>query len=72
MVLYKNYSPERYPKCINCDASEVSRYTDIPDDYDEPMGVAVTFLDRYNPDRESVWDGNVCLLSPFPHGGGPE
>jgi hypothetical protein len=26
----------------------------------------------YNPDRESVWDGNVCLLRPFPHGGGPE
>jgi hypothetical protein len=26
----------------------------------------------YNPDRERVWDGNVCLLKPFPHGGGPE
>ena len=25
----------------------------------------------YNPDRHSVWDGNVSLLKPYPHGGEP-
>lgn len=26
----------------------------------------------YNPDRASAWDGNRCLLKPYPHGGHQE
>lgn len=48
MILYRNYSPEAYPKYDNYDAIEVSKVSDIPCDYDGVMGVPITFLDKYN------------------------
>jgi hypothetical protein len=65
LVLYRNYSPANYPKYENYDAIEVSRYTDIPDNYDEPMGVAVTFLDHYNPDQFEILGSSRTLASPM-------
>jgi hypothetical protein len=32
----------------------VSRYKDIPGDYDGVMGVPVTFLDYYNPEQFQI------------------
>ena len=49
LILYKNYSPEEYPKYDNFDAINVGKYSEIPLDYDGIMGVPVTFLDKYNP-----------------------
>lgn len=54
LILYKQYSPEEYPKYDNYDAIEVSPYTDIPIDYDGVMGVPITFLDKYNPDQFEI------------------
>ncbi len=54
LILYKKYSPEEYPKYDNYDAIEVSRYSDIPMDYDGVMGVPVTFLDKYNPEQFEI------------------
>ena len=54
LVLYKQYSRKEYPKYKNYDAIEVSKYTDIPVDYDGPMGVPVTFLDHHNPEQFEV------------------
>ena len=54
MFLFRNYSPEKYPKYDNYDAIEVNKATDIPCDYDGVMGVPITFLDKYNPDQFEI------------------
>lgn len=54
ITLYKRYSPDEYPHYDNYDAVEVSRYSDIPYDYDGAMGVPITFLDKYNPDQFEI------------------
>jgi hypothetical protein len=78
LVLYKRYSRKEYPKYKNGDAIEVSKYTDIPCDYDAPMGVPVTFLDHYNPEQFEILGSSRTLSKPmsgiaqkgsFPQGG---
>lgn len=54
LTLYKHYTPEEYPRYVNYDAIEVSRFSDIPCDYDGEMGVPITFLDKYNPEQFEV------------------
>jgi len=54
LTLYKKYTPKEYPKYDNYDAIEVSRYSDIPMDYDSVMGVPITFLSQYNPDQFEI------------------
>lgn len=57
LPLWKNYTPEEYPKYDNYDAINVDKVTDIPCDYDGIMGVPITFLDKYNPEQFEV----VCF-----------
>lgn len=64
LILYKNYSPEEYPKYDNYEAINVNKVADIPCDYEGVMGVPITFLDKFNPDQfeiigatESEWKG---------------
>lgn len=67
IILYKNYSPESYPKYENYDAINVDVTADIPLDYYGIMGVPVTFLDKYNPDQfEIIWQasGNTRACAP--------
>ncbi len=54
LILYKQYSPEEYPKYDNYDAIEVSKTKEIPIDWDGVMGVPITFLDKYNPDQFEI------------------
>ena len=54
LPLYKAYSPEEYPRYVNFDAIEVSKTSDIPIDYEGPMGVPITFMDKYNPDQFEI------------------
>lgn len=54
LTLYKNYTPEEYPRYVNYDAIEVSKTAEIPCDYDGEMGVPITFLDKYNPDQFEI------------------
>ena len=54
IILFRNYSPENYPKYDNYDAIEVSKTADIPCDYFGVMGVPITFLDKYNPDQFEI------------------
>ncbi len=61
MILFRNYSPEAYPRYCNFDAIEVSRTEDIPCDYDGPMGVPITFLDKYNPDQFEIVGVSLVL-----------
>ena len=54
LILYKNYSAEKYPKYDNYDAIEISKNADIPCDYFGVMGVPITFMDRHNPDQFEI------------------
>ena len=54
LLLYKNFTPEEYPKYDNFDAINVDNVSEIPCDYDGIMGVPITFLDKYNPDQFEI------------------
>lgn len=51
LFLYKKYTAAEYPTYVNYDAIDVTRYKDIPCDYDGVMGVPITLLDYLNPDQ---------------------
>ena len=57
LIPYKNYTPEEYPKYDNYDAINVDRTSDIPLNYEDKMGVPITFLDKYNPEQFEIIDG---------------
>lgn len=52
--LYKKYNPQEFPKYDNYDAINVDKTADIPYDYYEPMGVPITFLDKYSPEQFEI------------------
>lgn len=54
LILYKQYSPQEYPKYDNYDAIEVSKTKDIPMDYRGVMGVPITFMDKYSPEQFEI------------------
>ncbi len=54
LILYKQYSPEEYPKYDNYDGIEVSKTADIPEDYEGEMGVPISFLDKHNPEQFEI------------------
>jgi len=51
MILWKKYSSAEYIKYDNLDAIEVSKVSEIPEDYFGMMGVPDTFLEKYNPEQ---------------------
>ena len=65
IILYKEYSPEEYPRYVNYDAIEVSKTAGIPYDYDGEMGVPITFLDKYNPDQFEIIGSSRMLGKPI-------
>lgn len=54
LMLYKNYTPNEYPKYDNYNAINVDKTKDIPDNFDGAMGVPITFLDKYNPEQFEI------------------
>jgi len=54
LILYKQYSPEEYPKYDNYDAIDVSKTNEIPIDYTGAMGVPITFMNKYNPEQLEI------------------
>jgi len=69
LALYKNYSPEEYPKYDNYDAINVDATKDIPIDYADAMGVPITFLDKYNPEQfEILGQMATTKIDEFNHG----
>ncbi len=62
IILYKNYTPEEYPKYENFDAINVNRNEDIPADFDGIMGVPITFMDKYNPDQFEILGVGIAGL----------
>ena len=54
LITVAEYDPTKHPTFDNYKAVEVSRYKDIPKDYDGVMGVPVTFLEYYNPEQFEI------------------
>lgn len=54
MVLFREYTPEKYPTYDNYCAINVDRTVDIPCDYYGIMGVPITFLSQYNPEQFEI------------------
>jgi hypothetical protein len=52
--LYKQYTPEEFPKYDNYDAIEVSKVCNIPKDYEHTMGVPISFLGKFNPEQFEI------------------
>ena len=52
--LYKKYYNDEYPKYDNYDAIECSKVCDIPMDYDDVIGVPITFLNKYCPEQFEI------------------
>jgi hypothetical protein len=63
--LHATYSPDSYPKYANFNAIDVGRTADIPSDYDGPMGVPISFLDKYNPDQFDIIGSSRTLARPM-------
>jgi len=68
LALYATYSPEKYPTYDNYDAIDVSKTKDIPADYYGPMGVPITFLDKYNPEQFEIlgWTRGIDEFDAYP------
>ena len=62
LILYKNYTPEDYPKYENFDAINVDITKDIPIDYAGMMGVPITFMDKYNPEQFEIIGVGIANL----------
>tara|TARA_B100001123_G_C15237941_1_gene997930 strand:- start:250 stop:1272 length:1023 start_codon:yes stop_codon:yes gene_type:complete len=54
LILYKQYNPKEYLKYDNFDAINVGKTKEIPLDYEELMGVPITFMDKYNPTQFEI------------------
>jgi hypothetical protein len=65
ITLYKQYTPEEYPRYVNYDAIEVSKTAEIPYDYDGEMGVPITFLDKYNPEQFEIIGSSRLIGKPM-------
>jgi hypothetical protein len=52
--LYTTYGAKAFPQYDNYEAIEVSRFKEIPCDYDGVMGVPLTFLEKYNPEQFEI------------------
>jgi len=54
LILWKQYTPEEYPNFDNYQGINVNKVSEIPVDYDEIMGVPITYLDKHNPDQFEI------------------
>jgi len=75
LILYKTFTSEDYPKFDNYEAIEVSKVADIPVDYDDVMGVPITFLNKYNPEQFEIVGliaGNIKGLAGIPSASGKD
>lgn len=54
MVLYKKYDPELYPSYDNFNAINVGTTSEIPYDYNNVMGVPISYLDKYCPEQFEI------------------
>lgn len=65
LILFREYSPEKYPKYDGTDIINVDKVCDIPIDYDGIMGVPITFTTQYCPSQfEIIGLDRYCEYNP--------
>ena len=69
LILTKKYSAELYPFYDNYRAIHVPKVKDIPCDYYEPMGVPITYLEKYNPEQFELIEIRRGKRNPLYKGG---
>ena len=62
MLLWKQYSEERYPRYVNYNGIDVAKTEDIPCDYFGNMGVPITFMSQYNPEQFEIVGASAAGL----------
>ena len=73
LVCVEKYSPEKYPAYANYpNAVEVGKIANIPVDYYGEMGVAITILDKFNPDQFEIVGGSRWLATKMADMGWPK
>ena len=62
LSLFRSHGCGQYPTYVNYDAIEVSRYSEIPIDYNGEMGLPVTALAKLSPDQFEIigFSGNLA------------
>lgn len=62
---HKEIRENGYPKYDNYDAIDVAFTDSIPNDYNDAMGVPITFLDKFNPEQFEILDaiGRYSMLT---------
>ena len=64
--LWNKYDPEKMVKYDNYEAINVNKTVEIPDDYFDPIGVPITFLEKHNPEQFEIleiWGGNRMKIN---------
>lgn len=64
LILNETYSPVKHQMYDNYDAINVNKVSDIPCDYDDEMGVPITFLDKYCPEQFEIIGISGVLAKP--------
>lgn len=54
LIMYKDYNSVDFPQYDGYAAIDVSKVSEIPQDYFGVMGVPITFLDKYNPQQFEI------------------
>jgi len=54
LPLFRHYEAAEFPKYDNYDAINVDKTSDIPCDYDEAIGVPISFMDKFCPDQFDI------------------
>ena len=54
LILYKTYNNTDYPTFDNSDIINVDKVKDIPSDYNNVIGVPITFFDKWNPNQFEI------------------
>ena len=73
LVCVEKYSPDKYPAYANYpNAVEVGKIANIPVDYYGEMGVAITILDKFNPDQFEIVGGSRWLATKMADMGWPK
>lgn len=58
IILFHNYTPEKYPEYDNYKAINVDKTAEIPCDYYGAMGVPISFIDKHNPEQFEILNAN--------------
>ena len=64
---YYENNEDKYPEYFNYDGIDVNSPSDIPIDYEGPMGVPISFLDKYNPDEFEILGSGSDIKKKYLH-----